>query len=341
MRVRPDNPNLNWWGMAELVKKDAGYRPVRAPGKWRSKFLDGAAWRFTQPAGIEIRFESNTTFLSIEWFQESEGLMDCWEVVRDGELIGSVKTEGRSLKRTCSFGAIAGGDARWEIRLPWSTVVELVSFDIDDGATLAPWSPHPGKGTIACYGDSITHGYSVTRPSLTWPYLLQAETDRRTLNFGLGGAAFCEREVGEYVASRNDWDSIVIAAGINTAGSGFESAKDFDRRYDAFLDVLRKKHPDRPILCYTPMFFIDGDSDANWKNPAGDTIEAYRDAIRIVFRRRATAGDGNLHLMDGMAVIGPHNFERLLADVVHPNDEGMKHVAREVGRVMREILGRR
>lgn len=121
----------------------------------------------------------------------------------------------------------------------------------------------------------------------------------------------------------------IVADGINTAILGRESASDFRDTYQRFLEIVRSAHPSKPILCVTPMLYTDADEDPSWRSACGSRASEYREAIESVVAERLSNGDNNLYLQNGMSIIGS---SELLADCVHPTDDGMKHVAEMIAR---------
>jgi hypothetical protein len=69
----------------------------------------------------------------------------------------------------------------------------------------------------------------------------------------------------------------------------------------------------------------------------GAKLEEYRRVIREVVYRRQSFGDFNLVLVDGHSVIGPGQGD-LLADHVHPNDQGFAAISEILGAQIGRIL---
>jgi hypothetical protein len=99
--------------------------------------------------------------------------------------------------------------------------------------------------------------------------------------------------------------------------------------YEPFLQTLRTKHPNTPILAITPI--------AAAKNPA--RLEAMREHIRKVVSAQIAAGDRNLTLVDGLSLLGPGEVDGTV-DGVHPNDLGFQRMADRLAPTVAAILKR-
>lgn len=154
------------------------------------------------------------------------------------------------------------------------------------------------------------------------------------INLGFGGSAWGDRPVADYIASRRDWNAVVIAFGTNTYRRGDQTPGQFARTYDTFVDAIRAASPDSPILCITPLWRAVDENDE--KNQAGYTQQDYRDAIVQVVRHRQ-ANDSKLHVLEGKQLVPPELFN---ADRVHPNDEGAGRLASAVAQALKPLLGR-
>lgn len=332
--ISHDDPALCWHNVAEWTLQEHGFRPQRVPERWRKSFPELTAWRALQCAGVVLRFRTDSVNLCFEWWQESIVDFSCGEVFVDGKLIGGFHPDTPESARRDCFTAPGGEMATWEIFFPWHFQVHIRAIGIDDGARLEHWDAGNIPHTVLCYGDSITQGWWVTRGSMPWPEQISHKLGVDTINLGFGGAAYCEKEVAEYIASRNDWTAVTISAGINTASTGSETAQEFRNRYAIFIETIRAAHPVKPVLCILPTLCIKGDG-TSWRNSSGCKISQYRDAIREVVSRRQVQGDLNIHLLEGLDII---NSAEQLIDDVHPHDTGMQQLAQAIANKWQQIL---
>ena len=71
------------------------------------------------------------------------------------------------------------------------------------------------------YGTSLTAGRAATAPHLTYAFQTAWRLGADLLNIGSGGSCFCEAEMADYLASRNDWDFATLGLSVNMVGWDF------------------------------------------------------------------------------------------------------------------------
>src|SRR5262249_19261066 len=100
--------------------------------------------------------------------------------------------------------------------------------------------------------------------------------------------------------------------------------------YGPFLEILRAKHPDTPILAITPIYSA--------REATGDQeLQRMRDHIRQVISRAIGAGDRHLQLIEGTDLLGPAQGDGLV-DGTHPNDLGFEYMATGLCSRLRKFL---
>ena len=220
----------------------------------------------------------------------------------------------------------------WRILLPYHAEVTLRTLRLSAGA--CPERPCSSPVRWLAHGDSITQGARAIAPGLTYVSLVADTLGWDGLNLGLGGSAWGDAVVAEYVASRDDWDVLSIAIGTNTYAASIETAASFRERYGTFLDIVRHRHPTKPVLCITPIW-RGSDAVPGEANQLGDTLASYRQAISGLVIARSPS-DRNLHLLDGLELIG--DSEGLGVDLVHPDARGMMRMAQKIIPALRDLV---
>ncbi len=317
--MNPDDRKIAWKNVAEKHRLEDGLRIQRAPQKWVNIFAEGAAWRSLQSANVRMLLKTGSKRIGIRWKNNVE-----WSQF---EVLGEVSCNGKRCAtfscRPCMenrediFETPVSGENLWEIHFPWCAEIIIESILIDSGEKLSV-VPADRRDVMFTYGSSITHGFSATRASGTWPCITAAALGIDFYNFGFGGAAFYEKEIAEYIASRRDWKYLTVEAGTNTCG-GYETPASYRNTFDKFLHIIREKHPCAPVLCFTSTYYTDHD-EKKIKNSKGYLIEDYRVVTREVVGTRMK-NDSNLFLAEGLDWIGNGKH---LSDTIHPNDEGMQ-----------------
>lgn len=314
-----DDPRLGWRNVAEMAPRGKGHRVQRVEERWRKRFPRDAANRAVQSANVRLMFRSDASRIRLQTrnaYLMSDDLPPCsGEVTCDGMPAGRFPMARR---HDLLFDHPGGGE--WMIHFPWLAAVLFLGLGVPFGTEVEPPHAEPARRWL-CYGDSITHGFNASSAGRTWVWLAAQALDLEPINLGFGGAAFGEGALAEYIASRNDWDLLTLAFGINNLIQGHTSA-DLARDYERFLNIIRAGHPEKPLLCITPVLTRTWDVDGN-AAPSGEPVRAFREAVEKVVRNRMRS-DENLFLLDGLACLRDVSD---LDDHVHPNDAGMRHYA--------------
>jgi len=322
--------------VAELEINAHGVIPRRVPAEWRQRFPPQTALHALMPAGIEIRFRAAVSAISLEVDvldpANGELLVALYHGPRAVNL-AALPSEGRGKVRLLAQEELPDDvlDHPWRILLPYKGQVALRALILSDEAVLLPLTEYPVRWLA--HGDSITQGAQALAPNWTYVHLVANELGWDALNLGFGGSAWGDEAVAEYIASREDWDLLTLAIGTNTFGSGRESAADYARTYDRFLEIVRKAHPYAPIICITPIWRHE-DGPPEIPNAWGDTVRAYRQAIQEVVQSRQS-GDPHLWLIDGLSLIP--NGRGLTIDQVHPDAHGMQRIAQGLLALLRSL----
>jgi lysophospholipase L1-like esterase len=100
-----------------------------------------------------------------------------------------------------------------------------------------------------------------------------------------------------------------------------------------FVDILREKHPDTPILIMSKIRYAPYYGDS----PSREQWDKNREFQRNLVRQRRTAGDKRIYFLDGSTVLGK-DFYEFAVDGVHPTDLGAYRIAEAMLPVIRQIL---
>jgi lysophospholipase L1-like esterase len=355
--LRPDDNRLQWINVADWEQKTGGLQPVRVPKAWRDKWPPQTAFRALSAAGMALRLRTDSPKIVLRFMfldaPERVGITPemAWElsrppyfdVYRDGKFLANVPGKVHFYEQDLTlFDASSrnAGESDFTILLPHyyrNAEIAISAIGLEKEARILPPSPDD-RPVVLFHGDSITHGHGVTTPRETYAWQACEIANCRSLNLGFGGSAWADTVVAEYIASRTDWDVLVLMLGTNsfggTAAGKPETLEQYENKYDIFLATVRAQHPNNPILCITPIL-SHGDI-AGSKNRNGDTPQAYRDAIqRVVERRQKT--DLNLHFLDGLKLVG-NPIDLLPTDQIHPNMAGSMRMAEGVSAALKPIL---
>ena len=167
------------------------------------------------------------------------------------------------------------------------------------------------------YGTSITHGSSATAVHLSYVAQAARRLKADVINLGVGGSAYCERAMADYIAARDDWHLCTLALSVNMIGAGF-SLDAFYERVSYMVDTVAGADTRRPVACIT-IYPHCRDFDPRFTSPQDKgTAEEYRQRLRDAVR---ACPHPNVHLLEGSEILS--DITGLTGDLVHPGDLGM------------------
>ena len=195
----------------------------------------------------------------------------------------------------------------------------------------SPMTSELPENTILFYGTSITYGDRATAAHLNYANICARDLDCDLLNLGMPGAAFCEAEMADYIASLDCWDMAVLALSVNMIHFPLT---EFMKRVYYMINTVASAHPGKNIFCVTLYPFHD-DLVKELKGSAGhgkpdDYRKILRDAVN-------NSQHKNLKLIEGTEML--KDISGLGNDLIHPGDFGMFEIGKKLGEQIR-ILSR-
>jgi lysophospholipase L1-like esterase len=243
-----------------------------------------------------------------------------------GEAAASTGTGTAMLPGPAQLPTDGSGGGRLVVYLPEGmrptiTAVRGVGGSIEAAPALPRW---------VCYGDSIAAGWGASEPARAWPAAAARSFGLDVVNLGYAGAARGEVVSAEHVAAL-DAEVICLAYGTNCWSRIAHSAAMVAAGLDAFLDIIRSRHADTPVVVASPVIRPDAEQTANL---LGATLVDLRVAIETVVRHRTVDGDERLSLVRGGDLLQATH----LADGVHPDDAGHEVLRAVFGGAVRDAL---
>ena len=219
---------------------------------------------------------------------------------------------------------LPGKTCRVTLQLPYINTADSLSLELSDGASL---QPYVHSRTLVAFGDSITHGSSATRPSLTYISRLARMLDAKVHNFGIGGERF---EAWKVVAgSCPKADLVTVAYGTNDFGHKAATMAMFQENMPIFFRKLAQQYPETPVFVLLPLWRLNEDTEPKNDIP---TLQTVRDMITEEIGQYP-----NMTAIDCQDFI-PHQ-QKLFADArLHPNNDGMEFYAKAVYEAIREKI---
>jgi len=180
--------------------------------------------------------------------------------------------------------------------------------------------PAPAQPRWVAYGDSVAEGWVASGPPFAWPHIAGREHGLDVVNMGYAGAARGEMASAEHVAATT-CDVITISHGTNCWSRVPHTTDMIQADLAAFIRVVRISHPDTPTFFVSPILRPDAESTPN-------TVGATLSQLRLAMEHVAT--ECGLGVVSGLDILALEQ----LADGIHPNDDGHRALAAEVGPVV-------
>jgi hypothetical protein len=302
-------------------------------------------WSLSQhSAGLGVRFITDATEIHARWTLTSARLeMNHMPAtgVSGLDLYASTTTTdqpggklrwlavGRPTAQQNSAKLVSGiseGTREYMLYLPLYNGVKSVEVGVPKGASIWQAKSRPsGLKPIVFYGTSITQGGCASRTGMVHTAILGRWLDAPVINLGFSGNGRMEAEVATLMAEL-DVSCFVIDCLPNI------SAGDVKSRTEPLVKILRKAHPETPIVLvedrsYANSFFLSSTRNRNLTS---------RVELKAVFDRLKKAGDPNLHYITGEDLIGDDGEGTV--DSSHPTDLGFVRQSEAFLKVLRPIL---
>ena len=285
----------------------------------------------TLPVGVRLELVGDAATLDVSYTTATDdmgyrgpGAGTTFAVWRGGQQVDEQPAALGEGTVTLSLGA---GDDRAIVYLPEGMKPTVTAIAAGGGDI----APAPAQPRWLAYGDSIAEGWIASGPAGAWPAIAGRERGLDVVNLGYAGSARGEIVSAEHVAAL-EADVISITHGTNCWTRIPYSVDMMRSTTAAFLRIVRAGHPGVPIVLASPVVRPDAESQPN---KLGATLADLRSAMEEVGRILA-ADDPLLTVLPGGGALDP----ALLADGIHPGDEGHRVLAAFFGEAVAQALQR-
>ena len=213
------------------------------------------------------------------------------------------------------------------LNFPLYQAVKEVHIGLEPDATIEAPPPYEDDRPIIVYGTSITQGGCAERPGIAYTNILSRHLNRPFINLGFSGSGRGEPEVARTITTIPKPGCFVLDYEANAAGPQLEAS------LDEFVTILRKAHPDVPILVVSR---IPWARDLISTSQMKDRLHK-RDFQRDLVERRRMAGDTHIFFLDGETLL-PDDPNECTVDGAHATALGFWQMARAMEPVLRDIL---
>ncbi len=230
------------------------------------------------------------------------------------------------------------------IHFPLYSGISTLEIGLTKNSQLLPPSPWQDPRPIVVYGTSIQQGGCASRPGMCHTNIMSRMLDRPFINLSFSGSAMGEKEMAQTMAEIKDPAMFILDYDANAMIDGLRAT------LSDFIDILREKHPEVPILLISalPRKEQYGDenefptllehekefeTDKGYPSNRFDFTQIHLDELK----RRREAGEKNIHFIDGTTLLGDEPLEALV-DGLHATDLGFYLIAKRTAPVIERIL---
>jgi hypothetical protein len=293
-------------------------------------------------SGMQFRFSTDSKSLAFKWIPYSGGLSMDHMPSTGVSGIDVYRFDGKSGRWLYAatgriWDAKKGGSLKiaWTpgeaclVNLPLYNGVREFTFGIDPGAEVRPLGPRKSgiDKPVVFYGTSITHGGCASRPGMSFVNIVGRDLDVPVVNLGFSGSGVMEYEMSEHLA-RIDASCYVLDClwNMGMAKSGGRAGRNVDENYEPFIRNLRRLRPGVPIVMAEMCDVWNGGQNEKDR------------FVRTLYEKLVAEGWSDLVYLPKTGMY-PDDREGTV-DGCHPNDWGMKSLAKAFGDAVRKAVRR-
>ncbi len=287
-------------------------------------------------SGLAIRFRTNSTAIGAKWEVTGDVVMNHFTMtgikgldlycLENGkwQFVNSARPTGKT-SQVVIIQNMPEGEKEYMLYLPlYDGLAQLEIGVLPSAEIKAPEvnSPQTGK-PVVFYGTSITQGGCASRAGMAYPNILSRMLDREIINLGFSGNGKLDYEVAEAMATI-DASCFVIDCLPNV------TADLMKEKYDRFLEIIREKKPETPIIMVENILYPHMYFDQNVHQAVVDK----NIALKQIFDAQEKKGDRNVYYVKADDLIG-HSQEATV-DGVHLTDFGFVQMADQLYPVLKK-----
>ncbi len=331
---------LVWIDAAELTIRGRGWDDVATPydryPERARELVRPPVWTLSlDSAGLYVEFSAETAELWVRWELRDQGIsmphmpatgvsgldLYVWDVAEErwrwlaNSRPGDISGERRL------FHGIPPAERRYRLYLPLYNGIASLAIGAQEAVADAPAEE---RKPVVFYGTSITQGASAMRPGMAYPAILGRRLGYEAINLGFSGNGRLEPEVATLLAEL-DPEVYVLDPLPNVSGPGVTGL------LTEFIQTLRAKHPETPIVLVESIIYTNGYMIASRKQRYSDSNAQ----MRAVWEK-LSAEDERLFLVEADDLLGEDGEDTV--DGTHPTDLGFYRIANGIEPVLRKAL---
>lgn len=220
-------------------------------------------------------------------------------------------------------------DVAVTLNMPLYQGVEEVWIGVDKDAVISDAPAYASSRPVIIYGTSITQGGCASRPGMAYSNILSRMIPVEFVNLGFSGNGKGEPELAHIMSEIHDPGLFILDYEGNTGEAG-----NIARTLPAFIQILRERHPEVPILVVSRISTAEDQFYTERRE-----LHDRRRLIQIEnVEQRRTEGDCNLHFVDGFKLLGDDFVNDCTVDGTHPTDLGFLRMAQSLAPIIKRLL---
>ena len=289
-------------------------------------------------SGLAIRFRTNSRVIAAKWEVTEDIVMNHFApsgikgldlyCLKNGKWqFVSIARPEKKTTTAIIIDHMAGNDMEYMLYLPLYDGLVNLEIGVEPKAAISnPKLDTPRKEKpVVFYGTSITQGGCASRAGMSYPNQLSRMLDRQIINLGFSGNGQLDLEVAE-VMTNIDASCFVIDC------LGNVTTTQMNEKYVRFLEIIREKNPNVPILLveniHFPYMYFD--------QTIFSMIQEKNATLQKIYLSQKKMGDRNIYYMKADKLIG-NDFEATV-DGVHLTDLGFLRISQNLYPVIRKLI---
>ncbi|WP_423127598.1 SGNH/GDSL hydrolase family protein [Gaoshiqia sp. Z1-71] len=289
-------------------------------------------------SGLAIRFRTNSSIIAAKWEVTGDVFMNHFTMtgikgldlycLKNGKW-QFVNTARPSAKATTAviIKNMAETEMEYMLYLPLYDGLANLEIGVNAKSTIGQPevnSPRVGQ-PVVFYGTSITQGGCASRAGMSYPNILSRMLNRDIVNLGFSGNGQLDLEVAEAMATI-EASCFVIDCLPNV------SIVQMNEKYSRFLEIIREKNPDTPILMVETILF----PHMYFDQTVYTLLHEKNKTLARIFQEQKNKGDRNIYYMKAAKLIG--DDQEATVDGVHLTDLGFQRIAENLYPTIRKLI---
>lgn len=310
----------------------------RLPASLNGKTRPAVWWLSKNCSGLAIRFRTNSSIIAAKWEVTGDVVMNHFAPsgikgldlygLKNGkwQFVNSARPSGKTTMATI-IEHMPGEDMEYMLYLPLYDGLVNLEIGVSVTATIGlPTIDSPkAEKPVVFYGTSITQGGCASRAGMAYPNQLSRMLDRQIVNLGFSGNGQLDLEIAEVMADI-DASCFVMDCLPNV------TVAQMNEKYAQFLEIIRKKKPDVPILLVETILFPHMYFDQTMFL----LLHQKNEVLKGIYAHQKKKKDKNIYYIKADKLIG-NDFEATV-DGIHLTDLGSFRISESLYPRIRKII---